>query len=54
MTCNAYFGSVMDGWYNLTDEWGIVGPFFVLPEWRFHMLTRGLGVRSSTGWVGTR
>ncbi len=35
-----------DGWYNLTDEWGIMHSLSVLPEWRFRMLTRGLGICS--------
>jgi hypothetical protein len=44
MTSNAYIGPDTDGWYNLTDEWGVVRSFFVLFEW---LLTRGLGARST-------
>jgi len=47
MTSNAYIGPDTDGWYNLTDEWGVVRSFFVLPEWHFpHADTRS-GVRST-------
>ncbi len=39
MTSNAYFGPDKVGWYNLSDEWDVVRPLYVLSEWRFCILT---------------
>jgi hypothetical protein len=53
MTSNAYIEPDMDGWYNLTDEWGVVR-FLLSSESGFCRLTQGPDVRSTHQLGGSR
>lgn len=53
MTSNAYIEPDTDGWYNLTDEWGIVRAL-VFSESRFCGLTQAPDVRSTNRLGGNR
>ena len=53
MTSNAYIEPNTDGWYNLTDEWGIVRSRVFSESW-FLRLTQAPDVRSTNRLGGNR